>query len=184
MRNTALRSTAVALFLVAGLAACSGESSDTAQPQDGPSVASLTTQSAETVAAQEPDSGQPRERFGMTDAELEALQQPYLNCMKENGVDVLGDRQAAKDSDQAQQANAKCENLLPLPAWERDSSNPEARDFARDVLACLKEKGVEYVEVSQDGVSLAYGGKDNDQRSVTMGLELTPECEREVVAAK
>jgi hypothetical protein len=114
----------------------------------------------------------------------------YAKCMKDNGVDIVAAKQeaAAKPGSGAVDekfaaANAICEPLyVPLPPWEKDPANPEARDFARDVLKCLKDKGVEHVQIAEDGITMSFGGTNNDARSISEGLRLTPDCEREVAA--
>lgn len=123
----------------------------------------------------------------MTEDEQKALREPYLKCMSEHGVDVMRTRAGeAPKPDQAKldAAVQACDPLLPLPPWENDASNPAAFDFNRRVVTCLRAKGVRYVEVSRntdDGiVGPSFGGEQNDQESITRGLELTPQCQREV----
>jgi hypothetical protein len=84
----------------------------------------------------------------------------------------------------AKNAGKVCEPKLPLPAWEIDANNPDALDFGRKVVQCLKDKGVKYVELSTDTssgvVGPSLGGKQNDMASITKGMDLMPECQREV----
>ncbi|GAB6902340.1 hypothetical protein [Kineosporia succinea] len=180
--GTVLPAGTAAVFLAVSMAACSSGSSSAAGT--APSVASLVTQDARTAAGSSPagTSKQLRERIDMTEAERDALQQPYLDCMKENGVDVMKSRGTVNDKTDA--ANEACEDLLPLPAWELDPANPEARTFAGHVRDCLKDRGIRYVEVNEDGVGLSLGGAKNDARSIELGLQYMNECEREAAAQK
>jgi hypothetical protein len=50
------------------------------------------------------------------------------------------------------------------------------------VVKCLKREGVKFVEVSEDGISIALGGDQNDSRSITLGMDRIGDCEREVAA--
>jgi hypothetical protein len=186
--------TALALTALVALSAC-GSSSGTEQA-GGAQVASLATTAAGSSDAAQPketNAQRPRERLDSTPEELEALQVPFDKCLKKSG---LGDQTKMKEaSDQATRGNGKIsktqmaayraceEQYLPLPPWEKDPANPEARDFARAVVKCLKEKGVKYVEVSEDGLSPSFGGEQNDSRSISMGMDLAPQCEREAAAA-
>ncbi|MCO8271848.1 hypothetical protein M1L60_14715 [Actinoplanes sp. TRM 88003] len=176
-----------AIALVA-LAGCGGE---TAPPKQGAKVATLESAAASAPAKAKAKPQRPRERLDTTPEEYEAMLGPYNKCMKEQGGFVKGDagsgsglRPATKaEMDKTEAANRICEpQFLPLPPWEKDPANPEARDFAREVVACLKGKGIKYVEVSDDGISIALGGEQNDSRSISRGLELAPECERQVAA--
>ena len=128
----------------------------------------------------------------MTEADRTRLYQPYMDCLKDNGIDptkrgqepgVLGSG-ATTDPAKAKNAGKVCEPKLPLPAWEIDANNPDALDFGRKVVQCLKNKGVKYVELStsSDGgiVGPSLGGKNNDPESIRKGMDLTPECQREV----
>ncbi|MCM4082124.1 hypothetical protein [Paractinoplanes hotanensis] len=183
---TSASMTAIALVALSG---CGGEPAE----KQGAKVATLASAapSAEGKAPAKPQ--RPRERLDTTPEEYEAMLVPYNKCMKEHGGIVKGNpgaggapRPATKaEMDKTEDANRICEpQFLPLPPWEKDPANPEARDFARDVVACLKEKGVKYVAVSDDGISIALGGDQNDSRSIRLGLELAPECERQVAAKK
>ncbi|GAA1527809.1 hypothetical protein [Kribbella lupini] len=193
------------LLLVAALATgCSaGASAGTADKT--PEIATLTTAPPGTPSsgkpggqtkAADPDAGRPRERIDMTDADRDRLYQGYLACLKDNGVDVLSERSKPKESGvlgsggrttdpaKAKKAGAACANKLPLPAWEIDAKNPDALDFGRKVVQCLKNKGVKYVELSTGTdsgiVGPSLGGPQNDAESIRKGMDLTPECQREV----
>jgi hypothetical protein len=154
-----------------------------------------TLASAAPSAKPSPTSQRPRERLDTTSEEYEALLAPYNKCMKEHGVDTMEKRKLAQDAaarpatsaeeEQLSAANKICEpQYFPLPPWEKDPANPDARDFAVDVVKCLKGKGVKYVEVSDDGLSYALGGDQNDPESISKGMDLAPDCEREVAAKK
>ena len=188
MRGHLLLASVSAIALVA-LSGCGGEPEE----KQSAKVATLVSvaPSAEGKAPAKPQ--RPRERLDTTPEEFEAMLGPYNKCMKENGGFVKGEggsgsglRPATKaESDKAEAANRICEpQFMPLPPWEKDPANPEARDFVRDVVACLKDKGVKYVAVADDGISLSLGGDQNDSRSIRMGMELAPECERQVAAKK
>lgn len=195
MRRTVLSGTAAALFFLA-LTGCSSGSSEAAGPGSGagdPQVASLAEPSSAGPTPKKQDE-RPRERLDTTPEEFEQLLKPYYDCMDEKGIDASrfkemmakrGQEGQDQKIEEYQEADAICNpQYWPLPPWEKDPANPDAREFAQDVVACLKEKGVEYVEVDKDGISLSLGGKQNDMPSITKGMELAPECEREVAAQK
>jgi hypothetical protein len=156
----------------------------------GGKVATLASAAPSASATAKPAAQRPRERLDTTTEEFEAMLGPYNKCMEEHGVGVKGGRGSgvakpatAEQEEKADAANRICEpQYMPLPPWEKDPANPEARDFALAVVKCLKGKGVKYVEVSDDGISLAFGGDQNDARSISMGLDLAPGCERTVAA--
>jgi hypothetical protein len=154
----------------------------------GAEVATLRSAGAEPSPAVSATTERPREKLGMTAEEYEALLGPYQKCMKGFGVDPLELRKKGRSATEAEvaaneKANAACEpQFFPLPPWERDPANPEARDFAVGVVKCLKDKGVKFVEVDDDGIGISLGGDGNDARSISKGLDLMPECERTVAA--
>lgn len=188
------------LVLLAVLATgCSGASASEDGSAKAPEIPSLKTptpgkSSGAKTTAQDPDAGRPRERIDMTDADRTRLYQPYLDCLKDNGIDpskrgqepgVLGSG-ATTDPVKAKNAGKVCEPKLPLPAWEIDANNPDALDFGRKVVQCLRDKGVKYVELSTGSdsgiVGPSLGGKNNDPESIRKGMALTPECQREAAA--
>ncbi|MBU2667397.1 hypothetical protein KOI35_28185 [Actinoplanes bogorensis] len=193
-RSSALVVAAVAMTV---LSACgSSGSSSSKESQTDAQVATLQSAAPEkSVASKAPQ--RPRERIDGTAEDFEALLAPFNKCLKEHGVKSVEAKRAA-DTSQAgaapvagteayklDEAYRVCEEqYYPLPPWEKDPANPEARDFAVAVVKCLKGKGIEYVEVSDDGISIALGGDQNDQRSITRGMDLAPVCEREVAAKK
>ncbi len=180
-----MRRTPVLVVAVLALAACSSPPKAAA-----PEVASLASPSAAVSAS--PQTQRPRERLDTTSEEYLAMLAPYNKCMVEQGAmskaalakGAVPKPASAKDVAKYDEANRICEpQYFPLPPWEKDPANPEAKDFARDVVKCLKNKGVEYVEVSDDGISIALGGDDNDPKSISLGMDLIPGCERATAAA-
>ncbi|GIF23940.1 hypothetical protein Ate02nite_66700 [Paractinoplanes tereljensis] len=156
-------------------------------------VATLASVEAAPSASASATAQRPRERLDTTPEEFEAMLGPYNKCMKEHGYSPKGEPNGGtgarpatdKEKESSDEANRICEpQFYPLPPWEKDPANPESRDFARDVVKCLKKKGIKYVEVSDDGISIALGGEQNDPTSISRGLDLAPECERTVAAAR
>jgi hypothetical protein len=176
------RALVVTAIVLAAATGC-GKAGDDAG-KDAPRVATLASASASPSAGPQ----RPRERIDMTSDERDALQVPYHKCLKSHGLSDLDAKKAedaGKTGGPAADAARYCEeHYLPLPPWEQDPANPEARDFAVAVVKCLKSKGVKKVEVDADGISIALGGDDNDPRSISMGLDLEPQCERQVAAQK
>ncbi|HWS37286.1 MAG TPA: hypothetical protein VN408_31725 [Actinoplanes sp.] len=180
----------LATIAMGALSACGSPTADE-RTASTPKVATL--QSAAPAAATSAASQRPRERLDTTPEEFELMLAPYNKCMKELGIEgkeqpggglslrpATASEQAALDK-----ANKVCEpQYFPLPPWEKDPANPEARDFAVAVVKCLKAEGVEYVVVSDDGISIALGGDDNDARSISLGMEKIPDCERQVAAKR
>ena len=161
-------------------------SSPAKEPAGKPEVATLQNAAAPSAS---PSAAvqRPRERIDGTAEDFEALLKPYEQCMTRHGLGTKGQRASdgAKPADKVTKAADKeCQPLYPLPPWEMDPANPKAKDFARDVVKCLKAKGVKYVEVNADGPGWSFGGPQNDQKSITKGLEFSPACEREVAAKK
>jgi hypothetical protein len=183
-----LRSMAlVAAVVILGGTACSSSSGDGRSQAGQPEVATLQSAgptSAPSSAAVEA----PRERLDDTAEDFARLNKPYEDCMKRHGLNqkglLPGDGNKAPSQAVADAAKKDCSPLIPLPPWELDPTNPEAKDFVRAVVQCLKDKGVKYVEVGDDGLSWALGGPQNDAQSISKGLDLSPACEREVAAKK
>jgi len=183
-----LRSMAlIAAVVVLGGTACSssgdGQSGDAGGKAEVATLHSAAPSSAPSSAAPQA----PRERLDDTAEDYAALIKPYEDCMKRHGLGSKGQRASdgkMPSKSVADAADKECQPLMPLPPWELDPANPEAKDFARDVVKCLKEKGVKYVEVNADGPGWAFGGPQNDAESISKGMELSPACEREVAAKK
>ena len=168
------------LAALLALTACS------AQSPRAPEVASLSTPASTSTSPSAPKEERPRERLDMTPEDYEALTAPWRQCMADIGLDPKGRAQPGSgrpepSKDEVDQALKACESKDPLPPWERDSTNPEALDFANRVVQCLREKGVRYVEVVNEPgaatVSYAFGGPNNDEQSISLGLEHAKECE-------
>jgi len=139
----------------------------------------------------------PRLRLDMTDEEITALYQAYDDCLSENGAGGKADADAdaaggsvadAGDASDYAAAELACMAFNPLPAWETDRNNPDAMDFMNAVVSCLKDKGVEFVEIASDpsspSIDIALGGPQNDADSISRGMDLIPTCESEVSAAQ
>jgi hypothetical protein len=184
--NTALRAVGLALLVV--LAGCS------TPPVQDDGVATLeTTGSAPPATSNSsPDAGRPRERLDMTQDEIVEMAENYDRCLADNGYDVT---KAKQEADQAAQsgeseskyaaAEAACVGKKPLPPWEYDTANPESSDFVHAVVQCLRDKGIRYVEEAplnpgDDRRALSLGGENNDQDSITRGMNLIPTCEKEM----
>ncbi|MEV4706347.1 hypothetical protein [Actinoplanes sp. NPDC049316] len=171
----------MAAVMLAG-SACSSAASTT----DSPRVATLAS-TGSTPSASASAASRPRERLDTTAEEFEAMLKPYDNCLKEHGAKPRGEwggkRPTGAQLNKLEAADKICNPLFyPLPPWEKDPANPEAKDFARDVVKCLKEKGIRYVEVGDNGLDIMLGGDQNDQESITKGMDKAPDCEREVAA--
>jgi hypothetical protein len=181
-------SLALIAVLAAGTAtACSGSDAKS------PDVALLATACASTPAPGTSSTGsndahRPRYKLNMTAQELEAIQKPYIKCMTAHGVTDPRDQKFGntKPTSVSQTtlaaAQQACASTIPLPVWENDPKNPDALDFNRKVVTCLRGKGVAKVEVTtQNGeVSVAFGGKENDQQSITRGMQYYDYCTRQV----
>ncbi|MBS2548453.1 hypothetical protein KGQ19_16420 [Catenulispora sp. NL8] len=118
----------------------------------------------------------------MTNAQINVLYDQYNQCMARNGWSKqtnVGDQVA-----QTKAQNA-CVAEDPLPPWQLDASNPKAGDFVHAVVQCLRDKGVQYVEQNsaQGGIeSFSFGGPNNDSTSIRLGMQYTPDCEKQVAA--
>jgi hypothetical protein len=167
------------LVLLLALVGCSS-------PQAQPQVASISTPSSAAPASAAPTEQRPRERLDMTPEDHEALNVPLAQCMSQFGMDANG--RALPGSSRPQPSNEEvdkalkaCESKIPLPPWEKDTTNPDAVDFAHRVVQCLREKGVRYVEVSNEpgatAIGYSLGGPNNDAASITLGLEHVKACE-------
>ena len=180
---------ALTAIAVAALASgCSGGGGSRADA--APEVVTLASKGG-TPSASASVASRPRERLDTTPEEFEIMIKPFEKCLHDHGAKTKSDmaaegRQFTKaEIQKLEEANKICEPLYyPLPPWEKDPANPEAKDFSRDVVACLKGKGVKYVEVGDNGVDIELGGAQNDSRSISKGLDLMPDCEREVAARK
>ncbi|GAA2707262.1 hypothetical protein [Actinoplanes palleronii] len=175
MGESVFRWSLSAALVVGGLGACSAAEPP---PAAAPTIASLVTvsPSASGPAAAKAKVERPRHRLDETAADLAALNKAFDKCMGEHGVDSQGSFMAGDDVppelDAAQDA---CLPFWPLPAWELDPANPAAKDFAHDVVACLRAKGVKHVTVGENGTGIEAGDD-----SVTATGNHLDECQREV----
>lgn len=161
-----------AVILVFSVAACGSP----ARVDDAPEVATLTSPPASSAPAPE----RPRARLDGSADDLKALAAPFYKCMAAHGG-LQGEDQGWVEGDDApaeiKTAQKACEQLWPLPPWELDAANPEAKDFARDVVKCLKGKGVKNVTTGEDGLGVVAG-----DGSVSETGEFLDACYREVAA--
>jgi hypothetical protein len=185
---------AAALLLAAAMGTTTGCGSEP-ESTSTPRVATLASAAAPSSAPSPAAPKRPRERLDGTSEDWEVMVKPYEDCLVEQGISAKGQPLGGKsnggpaiqpggiDEKKYEAADAVCRpKYYPLPPWEYDPANPEAKDFARDVVACLKRKGVKYVEVNPDGQGFAFGGEQNHAPSISRGLEYAPVCEREVAA--
>lgn len=184
----------LAISTLASAACGSGGSSSSAQPQAQvptlatsaavPASATSTAAAtgAATTAGTPAGAARPRLTLDMTNTQISALYDRYSQCEARNGY-------SKQKNVEDQAARTKAENACvgddPLPPWQLDASNPKAADFVHAVVQCLRDKGVQYVSTSapeggQYGIS--FGGPDNDSQSITLGMQDTPECEKQVAA--
>lgn len=158
-------------------------------------VATLQTSQAAPATAPAPngstEAARPRERLDMTPEETDQLYDAYGRCLTEHGLPKKGTGSgsgiapAKVDPAQEAAAEAACVGKKPLPPWEYDVANPQAADFIHKMVLCLRAKGVRFVEESpvkpgDDRTVLEFGGKNNDQDSISKGLDLAPRCEKEL----
>lgn len=188
---------------VVALAGCGSEppaDNSVATLQDHSSSAARTPDKKAAKADQ--DAQRPRERLDMTEEESDALWKKYNDCLSEHdgGRADMSDAEIDPDSGEVasikpadaakvKKAEAACQSLEPLPPWEYDVNNPESADFVHDLVQCLRNKGVKYVEETppepgDEQRTYALGGEHNDPESIRKGLELGPECEKEVAGLK
>jgi outer membrane murein-binding lipoprotein Lpp len=175
-----MRGTFVLAAVAVAVTALSGCASAEKAESGGATVATLASAAAAPSASA--GTQRPRQRLDTTDEELQAMLGPYFTCMEEQGALAIrvvaeGKEKAKTPAElaKAQAADRICEpRYYPLPPWEKDPANPERGDFTRDVVKCLKNKGVKGAAIAEDGVSLSLDG--------ARGLELASECEREVAA--
>jgi hypothetical protein len=168
-----------------------------AQQPAGSDVATINQPGSSSANGSAAPEDRPRLRLDMTDDEVTALYQAYDDCLADNGAGgkARGDADAeggsvadAGDASDYAAAELACVAFDPLPAWETDRNNPDAMDFMTEVVACLKDKGVKFVEIDADqsspSINIALGGPQNDMDSISKGMDLIPTCESEVSAAQ
>lgn len=173
----------MAMTALAAGACSSGSSASSGDA--APGVVTLASEGSKPAPSASAPS-RPRERLDTTPEEYEAMLVPLEKCLREHGAKPKSEwkgKVTPEQIDKLTAASKICEPLYsPLPPWEKDPANPEAKDFARDVVACLKEKGVKYVAVGDNGVDIELGGPQNHMPSISKGMDLIPECERDVAA--
>jgi hypothetical protein len=177
-------------LVMATAAVLLGSACSKATKVDTPEVATLASAgSTPAASASAAAADRPRERLDTTPEEFEAMLKPYYQCINDQGAKnkhEWGNRKPTMgEVKKLEKADRYCNpRFFPLPPWEKDPANPEAKDFARDVVKCLKDKGIKYVAVGGNGVDVELGGEQNDMDSIRRGLDLMPECERDTAAKK
>jgi hypothetical protein len=189
------KSRSAVLLAAAALLTAAGCTSEPA-PRDAPEVATLASPDSKPSASASAVPERPRERLDDTAEDWEAMVRPYEKCMAGYGVSPKGIRLEGKTGDGAMEAgvvdektykkaDADCRpKYYPLPPWEHDPANPEAKDFVRDVVKCLKGKGVKYVEPTEDGLWYSFGGEQNHADSISRGMNNVDDCERDVATRR
>ncbi|MFG1609901.1 hypothetical protein [Actinoplanes sp. NPDC049265] len=175
---------AVLLAVLAGGSGCSPEPATTAAPR----VATLASPSTGPAASPSvAPSERPRYRLDTTREEEAVLLRPYYKCLKDkSGFDWEHMTEKPPPASMKKMGDIKqaCSAELPLPAWEEDPANPEAKDFAHDVVACLKRRGANNVHVGEDGIGLEYDGGYEKRDTIRTTMDMVPDCQREVAATK
>jgi hypothetical protein len=167
---------ALAAVALTTVAACGSPASS--KTGTGAKVATLSSPTAASPSAAGPQP--PRMRIDMTAAEEAAMRAPYEKCLKARGLTVVDAKKASDvvtKGGKPNEAAQYCEShYLPLPPWEQDPANPEAKDFEHDVDTCFKAKGG---KVDADGVSY-------ESKSLTLqeGMAAYADCEQEVYAKR
>jgi hypothetical protein len=163
------------------LAACSSHPSIPQAKVPTLTVSGASSAQSDTGSS-DPGAGRPRERLDMTQDDRQALSQAYMQCLSANGYDKARNGRDQATLSRAQEA---CISKLPLPPWEFDVNNPHASDFVHAVVLCLRGKGVRYVDEgtpTNGRYGLLLGGPGNDSESISKGMQLAPECEKDVAA--
>jgi hypothetical protein len=182
---------ATVALLIAASAALVGCTSEA--PLDNVATLNTTEPSSHATGGPTgaPEDGKPRERLDMTAADLKFLYAKYDECMSQHGVTGLGKNEHGNIGPGAAvpvDAATACAPLKPLPAWEKDRTNPHALDFAEKVIDCLRGKGVKYVELydspSNPVVGEVFGGPNHDPQSNELGQKYQAACELQVYRTK
>jgi len=169
-----------AVFIAIAAVGCSSASHQSqvaALPTSAASGGSPST----SASAGAPASSQPRERLDESTSQIEALYAPWNQCITAHGAG-----KGAKPTQAVETAaQAACTQLKPLPPWQYDPANPKAMGFVQRVVACLHQDGVHYAQVQnppgQGRIEIALGGPQNDQASISEGLQLIPACDQQVL---
>jgi len=171
---------AAAVLIAIAAAGCSSASN---QPQVAalPASAASSGSPSTSASAGAPSSSRPRERLDESTSQTEALYAPWNQCLTAHGAGKGGKPTQAIETS----AQATCAYLKPLPPWQYDPANPQAMGFVQQVVACLHQHGVQYAQVQnppgQGRIEIALGGPQNDQTSISKGLQLTPTCDQQVL---
>ena len=173
------------------LAACSSSAAKQPQAQVPSLPASVATSgsvsananaSAPAGTTSSATAARPRITLDMTNTQIDALYTQYSQCMATNG---FSKQKNPRDQVAMMKAQNACVSQDPLPPWQIDASNPKAAEFVHAVVQCLRDKGVQYVSADspQGGqYAFSFGGPNNDSQSITLGLQDTPDCEKQVAA--
>ncbi|MET0991565.1 MAG: hypothetical protein ABWX66_04145 [Lacisediminihabitans sp.] len=186
--RTTVAAVTVAVTAALLLVGCSSSTPD-------PEVATLQTAPPSRVpdapGSGAPDDARPRERLDMNASDLTVLYAEYDACMAQHDVSGLDENAHGNIGPGAaipDDALTACAPIKPLPAWEKDRTNPLALDFAEKVIDCLRGKGVKYVELYNDPanpiVGEVFGGPTHDVQSNVLGQKYQPICEQEVYRAQ
>ena len=119
------------------LAGCGGSShqphvASLATPAGGSSGHSSTRSLSSNQGIPDPH-GAPRESLDATNAQNAALAKPYDHC--------VGPYHYGRDYKAFLAAASRCVRLIPLPPWQYDPSNPQARAYIGSVVTCLQARG-------------------------------------------
>ncbi len=136
----------------------------------------------------------PREQLDESNSQLNALYAPYYQCLSQHqSAALVREYRARHIHTEAWKMVGPaglraCLPYKPLPPWQYDPANPKALGFVEQVVACLHRHGVLYAQVtdsrSSSAIGIALGGAQNDQRSVSLGLQDIPICDQEVLQAQ
>lgn len=128
-----------------------------------------------------PSSGRPREVLPTDNEANSVLWEDYNSCLTAHGFT----RTMLTPAHNAA-ATLACESSKPLPPWQYDRSNPKAPAFVEAVASCLRQKGVQYVGLYYPHGSpvpeVTLGGPQNNQASISLGLQLMSTCELQEAA--
>ncbi len=170
---TAIRSTAVALLLIAGLAACAAN----AAAPDG--VASLASNSpgADTSAAPS------------ASLDPEAAQLAFAECMRDHGIDMPDPETSGgggggavriggngEDRDEFQAAMEDCDHFLEQAGAFRGEMDPEMLDRMVDFAECMRDHGIDMPDPNADG-GIMIQRSDNGSVTNGSGANIDPESD-------
>jgi hypothetical protein len=124
-----------AALLLAGCGGAAHQAQVASLPTHGTGSSSHRSASVTANAGVPDPDGRPRAPLNGTAKQFAALYDPYFGCLRAHRfIDAIGTK--------AQLAvAAKCEKLDPLPAWQVDPSNPQARAFIGRTVSCMEARG-------------------------------------------